>query len=186
MLALNEIYPVNQCLERTSRTRVGLAVGAAGTGGRTYNGVCAPRQAAQRTLAQRCLWRVFTGRLVDVDALETAPNSQQFLKSRRLEGVDIHLSRKPKSGRSQKTRRAQVCTADRMGDAGGRLCDASVLCARHVIHGCEDHGCGFQCAVGAGAACILARCQDRASMRCGLAARPILRRQVRQVSSAIF
>jgi hypothetical protein len=129
----------------------------------------------------------FTGVWPELDARETAPKLQQFLKSRRLEDMDIHFQPETESGRSQqKTRRAQVRAANRLGDAGGRLCGTSVLRARHVIDGREDHGCGFQRAVRPGAACVRARCQDRAAMRCGLAARPIVRRQVRQVSGAIF
>jgi uncharacterized Ntn-hydrolase superfamily protein len=104
--------------------------------------------------------------LVDVDALETASKSQQFLKSRRLEGVDIHLSRKPKVAAAKKrdVRRsvqqtgwvtleggfaARQCFVHDMSSTGAKITVAgsSVLSGRVRLAFSRDAKKGRQCDV---------------------------------------
>ena len=146
------------------------------TGARTYSGLSAPRQAHGRLLIPQASFPAQPGICLQFATV--------FKVRFGRKPWSISSSWKAKSARSQKTRCPPVRAANSMGYARRRLCSAPVLCARHVGDRRKDHGVRSKRVVGACVACLLARRQDGPPVQRGLAARPIVRCQVHQVSCA--
>lgn len=121
---------------------------------------------------------------LDFASPPTLRSAQGFINPAPIESRTIQTGTSD-HGSSQKTRRPQVCAAGGVDHPGRRLRNSSLLRARHVVLGGEDHGIRFKRVVGPGAARFFTRSEGGTSMQRGLAARTVVGRQVRQIAASV-